>query len=79
MAIRYDKSFSTLYRVEGCAATDTSGYLQLFSLFQYPLSGRRLCSPGRRSHRSHEPAVSVPSIGSKAVQRRVLGHLRRGQ
>ncbi|CUS04298.2 protein of unknown function [Candidatus Promineifilum breve] len=36
--------------------------------FQYPLSGRRLCSPAVLSPPYPLPWVSVPSIGSKAVQ-----------
>ncbi|CUS04307.2 protein of unknown function [Candidatus Promineifilum breve] len=62
-------SFSTLYRVEGCAATTPPLVWEGMYQFQYPLSGRRLCShrpSGRQAWPGH---VSVPSIGSKAVQR----------
>ena len=85
--------FSTLYRVEGCAARQPPPQRIRLIKFQYPLSGRRLCSPSNRS--SHHATssgfstlyrvegcaaikfagdgsssfeVSVPSIGSKAVQ-----------
>ena len=36
--------------------------------FQYPLSGRRLCSPSCKRPMPLYDDVSVPSIGSKAVQ-----------
>ena len=43
----YHHRFSTLYRVEGCAAWLRGGVVSLVKyLFQYPLSGRRLCSLG---------------------------------
>ena len=38
--------------------------------FQYPLSGRRLCSTTPHTMLNSIAQVSVPSIGSKAVQRR---------
>ena len=38
------------------------------ALFQYPLSGRRLCSVIEAFVPSLIHPVSVPSIGSKAVQ-----------
>ena len=60
--------FSTLYRVEGCAAAIPGDHRQSLHLFQYPLSGRRLCSDRRQSDDANRHFVSVPSIGSKAVQ-----------
>ncbi|CUS04310.2 protein of unknown function [Candidatus Promineifilum breve] len=36
--------FSTLYRVEGCAANESAAMNHMKVQFQYPLSGRRLCS-----------------------------------
>ncbi|CUS04303.2 protein of unknown function [Candidatus Promineifilum breve] len=41
-------------------------------MFQYPLSGRRLCSSRRRAAQRPIVRVSVPSIGSKAVQRTTI-------
>ena len=85
--------FSTLYRVEGCAAAENDGESPAnMPEFQYPLSGRRLCSKewlqlyigdcagfstlyrveGCAARVMQAPPecgkVSVPSIGSKAVQ-----------
>ena len=60
--------FSTLYRVEGCAAVQNSGVTEFLIKFQYPLSGRRLCSTKERPPGAGGDTVSVPSIGSKAVQ-----------
>ncbi|CUS04293.2 protein of unknown function [Candidatus Promineifilum breve] len=41
--------FSTLYRVEGCAATYYRQGNTTLMMFQYPLSGRRLCSTAATS------------------------------
>ena len=60
--------FSTLYRVEGCAANGAGHVGDSQTQFQYPLSGRRLCSIDRRAGFDGADFVSVPSIGSKAVQ-----------
>ena len=45
--------FSTLYRVEGCAAAIASAIEVMSFTFQYPLSGRRLCS--------------IPAVGNTAT------------
>ncbi|CUS04314.2 protein of unknown function [Candidatus Promineifilum breve] len=60
--------FSTLYRVEGCAAESDAVRVDHPGTFQYPLSGRRLCSTTAIGAASTNSNVSVPSIGSKAVQ-----------
>ena len=60
--------FSTLYRVEGCAASVLQILNQRSGPFQYPLSGRRLCSLPASGDDYKPDNVSVPSIGSKAVQ-----------
>ncbi|CUS04309.2 protein of unknown function [Candidatus Promineifilum breve] len=51
--VEFDRaSFSTLYRVEGCAAKVRIGDADFAAVFQYPLSGRRLCS-----HRETRPLL----------------------
>ena len=60
--------FSTLYRVEGCAAQAAGLIGRMSLLFQSPLSGRRLCSVVSSAIYDAANEVSVPSIGSKAVQ-----------
>ncbi|CUS04292.2 protein of unknown function [Candidatus Promineifilum breve] len=60
--------FSTLYRVEGCAAAGHRPRHARPTAFQYPLSGRRLCSDLLPAGEYDTDDVSVPSIGSKAVQ-----------
>ena len=69
IAAMYRAGFSTLYRVEGCAAGQRRERTVGRHRFQYPLSGRRLCSSVRAGSAPARRSVSVPSIGSKAVQR----------